>query len=121
MTFGRKGRAAPLQREQLEHLENMRDDCIALFLNSGLRQRDIHERGGPTPATISKWLYKETFFPRYTTIDSFLRALGYGLTPVPLGNITQMRDIPRHERLHISPFLPVLPERRKKKEPASEA
>ena len=89
--FGRKERSTPLQREQLDALENMRDDCIALFINSGLTQKQIHERGGPTPATISKWLYKETFFPRYSTIDSFLRALGYGLAPVLLVNVDPQR------------------------------
>ena len=107
MTFGRKGRRTPLVREQLEKLEDMRDDCIALFINSKLTQKDIYERGGPTPGTISKWLYKETFFPRYSTIDSFLRALGYALTPVALGQETAAY---RHARLGLpSNVVPLMP------------
>lgn len=74
--FHRKPRRTPFQRETDEKLEQMRDDCIALFIDSGLTQKQIHERGGPTPSTISKWLYGETHFPRYATIDAFLRALG---------------------------------------------
>jgi transcriptional regulator with XRE-family HTH domain len=110
MTFGRKGRRTPLVREQLEKLEDMRDDCIALFVNSKLTQKEIHERGGPTPGTISKWLYKETFFPRYATIDSFLRALGYALTPVPLGDLYQSAEVTRHERLGLpSNVVPLMP------------
>jgi hypothetical protein len=61
--FGRSERKTPFQREQNQKLENLRDDCIALFINSGLTQKQIHERGGPTPTTISKWLYGETHFP----------------------------------------------------------
>lgn len=117
MTFGRKGRRQALQRDQLEHLENMRDDCIALFLNSKLTQKDVHERGGPTPGTISKWLYKETFFPRYTTIDSFLRAMGYGLMPFPLGDIVLARGHKLHERLNLGMKFtgqPVMPPKRKR-------
>lgn len=74
--FGKTIRRTPFQRELDNDLEGLRDDCIALFLNSGLRQKDIHQAGGPTPGTISKWLYKETMFPRYSTIASFTRALG---------------------------------------------
>jgi hypothetical protein len=58
--FGRSERKTPFQREQNQKLENLRDDCIALFIDSGYTQKQIHERGGPTPATISKWLYGET-------------------------------------------------------------
>ena len=110
MTFGRKGRRTPLVREQLEKLEDMRDDCIALFINSKLTQKEIHERGGPTPGTISKWLYKETFFPRYSTIDSFLRALGFALTPLPIEHIVAMHERDRHERLGLpSNVVPLMP------------
>lgn len=99
--YSRKNRKRPLEREQNEQLENLRDDCIALFINSGLKQKDITARGGPTPTTISKWLYKETHFPRYQTIESFLLALEYGLTPVPLEKIKQLYDKPRRHRLQI--------------------
>lgn len=77
--FGHKERINPLQKELDEDLENMRDDCIALFLNSGLTQQQIYERGGPTPKTISKWLYKETRFPRISTIQSFAKVFGMKL------------------------------------------
>lgn len=77
-----KKRKSWMIREVDEDLENMRDDCIALFLNSGMTQQQLHAAGGPTPATISKWLYKETKFPRYSTINDFLRGLGYRLAVV---------------------------------------
>lgn len=99
--YGQKNRKRPLEREQNEQLEDLRDDCIALFINSGLKQKDITARGGPTPTTISKWLYKETHFPRYSTIESFLLALGYGLTAVSLEKIKQLHDQPRRHRLQI--------------------
>jgi hypothetical protein len=81
-TTRQKVRRTPFVREMDDDLEALRDDCIALFLNSGLRQIDITNAGGPTPSTISKWLYKETMFPRYQTIASFARALGHKLTMV---------------------------------------
>ncbi len=99
--FGRKERKNPLQREQVKQLEDLRDDCIALYKNAGITQKQIHERGGPTPATITKWLYKETHFPRYDSIERFLMALGYGLTPLPLAAIEEMRKLPTHRRLEL--------------------
>lgn len=80
--LGQTVRRSPFVREMDEDLEALRDDCIALFINSGLTQRQIHAAGGPTPGTITKWLYKETFFPRYQTIASFSRALGSKLVIV---------------------------------------
>ncbi len=47
--FGHKTKQGPTKREPLESLEDLRDDCIALYLNSGLTQRQIHERGGADP------------------------------------------------------------------------
>lgn len=82
MTFGHKGRTNPIQRELDEELEGLRDDCIALFKNSGLTQQQIHERGGPTPKTISNWIYGITLFPRMSTIQAFTTALGYRLSIV---------------------------------------
>lgn len=73
---GTKTRKAPFLREIDQDLEALRDDCIALFINSKLTQQQIHQAGGPTPQTISRWLYKETAFPRYSTISTFLHALG---------------------------------------------
>lgn len=89
--FGRKERKNPLKKTLDRELEDLRDDCIALFINSGLTQKDIHERGGPTPTTISKWLYKETMFPRIQTIQSFTAALGYGLSILPAQHIADHR------------------------------
>lgn len=79
---GTRARKTPFERDPNEDLEDLRDDCIALFLNSRMTQKDITARGGPTPATISKWLYKETRFPRYETIQNFLKALGSRLAVV---------------------------------------
>jgi hypothetical protein len=79
---GTKKRKHSFVREIDEDLEGLRDDCIAMFLNSGYTQQQIHAAGGPTPQTISKWLYKETMFPHHSTISSFARALGCKLVVV---------------------------------------
>lgn len=75
-------RINPIQDQIDYELEFLRDDCIALFVDSGLTQKQIYNQGGPTPGTISKWIYKETRFPRLNSILSFLLALGYRLDVV---------------------------------------
>lgn len=105
--FGRKGRRTPFQREMDEELEAIRDDCIALFINSGLSQKQIHERGGPTPHTISKWLYKETVFVRMATVMSLTKALGGRVTIVGvLAGGSAIGDEPRNQRLGLD--VPIL-------------
>lgn len=99
--FGRAERKKPLEKAQSKRLEDLRDDCVALFINSGLTQKDIHQRGGPTPQTISKWLYKETFFPRFDTLERFLMALDYELMPMSSARAQQMRDAGRNMYLDI--------------------
>lgn len=94
--FGRKGRKTPFQREPIADLEDIRDDCVAVFLNSGLTQEQVHSNGGPTPGTISKWLYKETRFPRLDTVRAFYRAMNHDLIPVPR---SQADDWRRNMRL----------------------
>lgn len=112
MTFGRKGRKTPFQREPLARLEDLRDDCIALFLNSGLTQEDVHSKGGPTPKTISRWLYKETMFPRLDTIRAFLLAVGADLIAVPSPLAREMRRHPQQERLGLTTStIPRMPRR----------
>lgn len=109
--FGRKGRRTPFQREMDEELESIRDDCIALFVNSGLTQKQIHERGGPTPPTISRWLYKETVFVRMATVMSFTKALGGRITITADTNAIR----PRNQRLQLDvPIIgrPHMPRRR---------
>ena len=81
--FGRRERKTPYSREPITDLEDLRDDCIALFMNSNITMKEVHHRGGPTPGTISKWLYKETRFPRMDSIRAFLQALEYDLVPMP--------------------------------------
>jgi hypothetical protein len=115
--FGRAERKHPLEKTQSRKLEDLRDDCIALFINSGLTQKDIHHRGGPTPGTISRWLYKETFFPRYDTLERFLLALDYELMPVSSSRAAQMREGGRTSYLEIDlGFVgrPRMPQKRKK-------
>lgn len=99
--FGRANRKNPLERTQSRKLEDLRDDCIALFINSGLTQKEIHEAGGPTTGTISKWLYKETFFPRYDTIERFLLALGHELMPVSSRVADELRGKGRNTYLNV--------------------
>lgn len=94
--LGTEIRATAFVRDADEDLESLRDDCIALFINSGLTQKQVAERGGPRPQTISKWLYKETRFPRYETIQSFLTALGHKLAVVnQLSGATFIRTGPK--------------------------
>lgn len=99
--FHRKGRRTPFQRQQDDKLEQMRDDCIAVFIDSGLTQKQIHERGGPTPQTISKWLYGETHFPRYASIEAFLSALGHELMPVSANVAAEMRNKGRNFYMNV--------------------
>lgn len=99
--FGRKERKTPLVRQPLVSLEDMRDDCIALFVNSGFTQQQVHKAGGPTPATISKWLYKETRFPRLDTMRAFLVAVGYDFVIVDSATAATMFRAPQHTRLHL--------------------
>jgi len=115
--FGRKERKRAFVREPLSDLEDLRDDCIALFLDSGMTQKDIHAAGGPTPATISKWLYKETRFPRLDTIRSFMLAVGYDLAPMPRWAIEEQRRRPIEERLQLRTSIlgqPRMPKKGKK-------
>lgn len=100
--FGRKERKNPLQKVQSAKLEDLRDDCVALFIDSGLTQKELHARGGPTPQTISKWLYKETFFPRYDTIERFLLALDHELMPVSRAAAESLRAQGREAYLQMN-------------------
>jgi hypothetical protein len=81
--FGFRNRKAPLQRKPLAQLEDLRDDCIALFLNSKMTMKQVHAQGGPTEVTIRRWLYKETRFPRMDTVRSLLLALGADMVVRP--------------------------------------
>lgn len=112
----RQARKTPFQRQFNENLENLRDDCIALFVNSKLTQKQVHERGGPTPNTISRWLYRETMFPRLATVQSFVLALGCRLTVI--SNVANATGIDTQEkRLNIikaHPKMPPRPRRMKK-------
>jgi hypothetical protein len=116
--FGRSERRTPFQRQQDNKLENLRDDCIALFINSGLTQKQIHANGGPTPQTISKWLYGETHFPRYSSIESFLLALGHELMPVSSAVAQELRNKGRGIYLNIDVSFagrPRMPKKEKKR------
>lgn len=79
-----RARKTPFKREPRADLEDLRDDSVAVFLNSGYTQQDVHARGGPTPATISRWLYKETMFPQLATVRSLLLACGYDFRVLPV-------------------------------------
>lgn len=70
------------KRDPEPQLEDIRDDCIAIFLNSGMTYEEVHANGGPTHNTITRWLYKETRFPQFATIRTFLKACGSDLVVV---------------------------------------
>ena len=91
-------RINPIQESIDYELEFLRDDCVALFKDSNKTQQQIYKAGGPTPATISKWIYGETRFPRLNSILSFLLALGYRLDVV--GNYDN--NTSRTKRLNLS-------------------
>jgi hypothetical protein len=116
--FGRKGPKRRWKREPLANLEDMRDDCIALFINSGLTQQQAHERGGPTPNTISKWLYKETRFPRLDTMRALILALGCDFVIMAADQAAAYRSSAIGDRLGLDVALlgqPRMPQRRKAK------
>lgn len=71
-------------REPRTDLEDLRDDTVAVVLNSKHTFKDIQELGGPTKQTLSKWLYKETKFPRLDTVRSILKICGYDLAVMPV-------------------------------------
>ena len=88
----------PMKREPLTDLEDLRDDCVAVVLNSGHSFKGVHERGGPTPQTISKWLYRETMFPQLATVRAMLKACDHELTIAPKGSPAIKRINPEGEQ-----------------------
>lgn len=79
-------RKTPIKRQPLASLEDIRDDCVAVVINSGQSFKRVHENGGPTPQTTSKWLHKETMFPQLATVRAMLNACGHELTIAPQGS-----------------------------------
>jgi hypothetical protein len=107
-----KDRKTPFTREVDDELEAMRDDCIALFLNSRMTQKAVHAAGGPTPGTISKWLYKETLFPRFTTIRDFVKALGCKI--VIVDKSTKINQAMKGKAAHPKAKRPIMPLKKSK-------
>jgi hypothetical protein len=105
--FHRKGRSTPYVREPLVSLEDLRDDCISLFRDSGLTMQAVHENGGPTPGTISKWLYHETKFPRLDTMRALMRAVGGEMVVVGSAMAARLRQTSQTDRLGLS--MPIAP------------
>lgn len=64
-------------------LEDLRDDTIAVVLNSGYSFERVHREGGPTAQTLRKWLYRETRYPRLDSVRSTLQACGYDFFVLP--------------------------------------
>lgn len=79
-------RKTQTKREPLTSLEDLRDDCIAVVINSGQSFKRVHEQGGPTPQTTSKWLYRQTQFPQLATVRAMLNACGHEITIAPHGS-----------------------------------
>jgi hypothetical protein len=109
MMFGRKERKTRYVMEPRADLEDLRDDSIALFIDSGLTQAQVHANGGPTPGTISKWLYKETRFPRLDTMRALIRAVGGEMIIVSDAVASRLRSQTQTSRLGLStPTVPRL-------------
>lgn len=105
------------KRDPEPELEDIRDDCIAIFLNTGMTYEQVHAAGGPTHTTITRWLYKETRFPQFATIRSFLKACGADLVPVSTQQAQVARAATLQARLGVSvDFVgkPTMPKRRGK-------
>lgn len=58
-------------------IESIRDDTISVIRNSHLTFDEIRAKGGPTPATLTKWLERTTQRPQLNTIAAALDACGY--------------------------------------------
>jgi hypothetical protein len=99
--FSQRVRSTPLKREPIARLEDLRDDCIALFINSGMTQQEVHALGGPTPATISNWLYKITKFPRLDTMRALVQAVGGDLVVVSAERAKELRTLSYGDRLNL--------------------
>lgn len=84
-----KGKAT--KREPLTSLEDLRDDCIAVVINSGMSFKRVHEKGGPTPQTTSRWLYRETQFPQLATVRAMLKACDHEITIAPKNSVRIQR------------------------------
>jgi hypothetical protein len=84
-------RRSMTKREPIAELEDIRDDCIGIALETKMSFKQIHENGGPTPQTQSKWLYRETRFPQLATIRAMLRACDYDLTVTRVGEFEPHR------------------------------
>jgi hypothetical protein len=109
------------KRDPEPYLEDIRDDCIAIFLNSGMTQEQVHQNGGPTHTTITRWLYKETRFPQFATVRSFLNACGADLVAVSSSRAARMKEAPIEGRLGLTiDFVgkPAMPKRAKDRKAA---
>lgn len=101
--FGhKKDRKTPFKREPISDLEDIRDDCVALFLNSELSFEQVHANGGPTGQTVSKWLHKETMFPRLDTVRAMIKACGGNLTVVGARTDEKLQERKPESRLNIT-------------------
>lgn len=112
------------KRDPEKELEDIRDDCIAIFLNTGMTYEEVHAKGGPTHNTITRWLYKETRFPQFATIRSFLKACGADLVAVSGGKASDLRHQSREDRLDIQEGYgrhPTMPRRALRKQARKEA
>lgn len=102
--FGRKkDRKTPFVMEPRADLEDLRDDSVALFINSGLSFEAVHAAGGPTGPTISKWLYKETRFPRLDTMRALVRAVGGDIRIVGAKTSDELDGYSTDRRLNVAP------------------
>jgi hypothetical protein len=100
--FGRKERKTPFVREPLVSLEDLRDDCVSLFRDSGLTMKQVHEQGGPTPQTVSKWLYGETKFPRLDSMRALFQAVGGAMVIVGPAMAASLRKTSLTARLGLT-------------------
>lgn len=82
---------------ELVDIQDIRDTVVGIMKASGLTQKQIHERGGPTPGTQSKWNYEETKRPWLNTMRGALQACGYDFVIAPATQAVEAA--PQHLRL----------------------
>lgn len=72
----------------------MIDLIRTIVRDSKLPLKTIAEESGVNPNTISKWLYGETQRPTAAAMNAVLRALGYKLDVVHIGQLSIVKATP---------------------------
>lgn len=64
------------EKERLEDYRDIRDDFMSQVYNSGVKFETIHELGGPTVQTLTRWMNKLVDKPQFGKMVSTARICG---------------------------------------------